>query len=208
MRDIALSEFLSSRGFEGEHAELALNELRRLGLTRHGRTRIAEFKLKVVEAALHAAFFRVCAKAECRMNTDAARTGIRVSAKHCEVCGGSDNRRAVEAMLVAMRRAGLTKLLVVGGSPGTRRCLECLCIDRCQLRFITEDTPPNRKTVRPLLYWSDIAAIWISTEIPHKATAALSGPKVLKVSRRGVAALACAVEGRCLGLARSRASRP
>ena len=36
MRDIALSEFLSSCGFEGEHAELALNELHWLGLTRHG----------------------------------------------------------------------------------------------------------------------------------------------------------------------------
>ena len=46
------------------------------------------------------------------------------------------------------------------------------------------DTTPNRKTVGPLLAWSDVAAIWISTEISHKTTAVLRGRKVLKVPNR------------------------
>lgn len=49
----------------------------------------------------------------------------------------------------------------------------------------------------PLLDGSDLVAIWTSTEISHKATAVLRGPKVRKVPRRGVAALAEAVRKRC-----------
>ena len=100
-------------------------------------------------------------------------------------------------MLAAMARAGWTKLLVAGGSPGTRGELERLCAGRLALRFVTEDTTPNRRTVGPLLDWCDLAAIWTSTEIPHKATAVLRGPKVLKAPRRGVAALAGAIRERC-----------
>lgn len=204
MRDIALSELLSSRGFEGDGAELALDELRRLGLTRRGKRRIAASKLGAVAAALNAAFRRVCAKTECGRIADPARLEIRVSEEHCEVCGGSDNRRAIEEMLAAMRRAGLTKLLVAGGSPGTRGDLERLCAGRCRLQFVTEDTTPNRRTVRPLLDWSDVTVIWASTEISHKATSVLRGRKVLKVTRRGVAALARAVANRCRDPDRSR----
>ena len=100
-------------------------------------------------------------------------------------------------MVAAMSDAGLTKLLVAGGSPGTRGDLERLCEGRVGLRFITEETPPGRKTIRGLLDWSDIAAIWTSSEISHKATACLRGAKVVRVPRRGVAALAAFVRDRC-----------
>ena len=200
MRDMALSDVLSSRGFVGEGAELALGLLCRLGLTRPGKSRIATAKLDAVDEAFGAAFLRHCKKATCLPPARDIREAVLVAAEHCEVCGGSDNRRAVEAMLVAMRQAGWTKLLVVGGSPGTRGDLERLCRDRLKLRFITEDTTPNRKTVGPLLEWSEITAIWTSTEISHKATAVLRDRKVLKVPRRGVAALAETVQNRCRGV--------
>ena len=198
MNDMALSELLSSRGFEGAGAELALAELCRLGLTRRGKKRIASAKIGAVDEALRAAFLRRCSETACRRDACDSRTEVLVSAEHCEICGGSDNRRAVEGMLDAMRRAGCAKLLVAGGSPGTRGDLERLCGDRIGLRFVTEDTTPNRKTVGSLLGWSDIAVVWASTEISHKATVILRGPKVLKVTRRGVAALADAVRERCL----------
>ena len=200
MRDMALSDILSSRGFVGESAGLALGLLCRLGLTRPGKSRIATAKIEAVDKAFGAAFLRHCKKAACLPSARETRAAILVAAKHCEVCGGSDNRRAVEAMLAAMRQAGWTRLLVVGGSPGTRGDLERLCRDRLELRFVTEDTSPNRKTVGPLLAWSEITAIWNSTEISHKATAVLRGRKILKVPRRGVAALAEAVQDRCRGV--------
>ena len=198
MEDLALSEVLSSRGFEGEGAERALERLYRYGLTRPGKTRIATAKIEAVERALGMAFLRHCRRPACQPPPGDKREPILVASAHCERCGGSDNRRAVERMLEAMQRAGWTKLLVAGGSPGTRGELERLCAGRIDLRCVTEETTPNRKTVSPLLARSDVAAIWTSTEISHKTTAALRGRKVLKAPRRGVAALAEAVRERCV----------
>ena len=53
MHDIALSELLSSRGFEGASAELALDRLQRSGLTRHGKIRIVEAKLPLAHFVNH-----------------------------------------------------------------------------------------------------------------------------------------------------------
>lgn len=198
MNDVPIAELLSSRGFEGEDAEQALDRLCRSGLTRRGKTRISMAKIETIDRTLDAAFVRHCWKPTCLPSRSETRQPISVSSAYCETCGGSDNRRAVEKMLVAMNHVGWTKLLVAGGSPGTRNDLEQLCAGRIDLRFVTEDTTPSRKTIAPLLAWSDITVIWTSTEISHKATTALRGRKVLKVSRRGVAALAEAIRERCL----------
>ena len=165
--------------------------------TRPGKSRIATAKIEAADRTLEAAFVRHCRKPACLPSPGEAREPVLVSAAHCETCGGSDNRRAVERMLEVMDRAGWTKLLVAGGSPGTRGALERLCAGCLDLRFVTEDTTPNRKTVAPLLTWSDVAAIWTSTEISHKTTAVLRGRNILKVPRRSVAALAEAVRERC-----------
>lgn len=197
MDDLAIPELLSSLGFEGESSKRALERLYREGLTRPGKTRIATTKIEAVERTLGAAFVRHCHKPACEPVPGESRDPVIVAAPHCDSCGGSDNRRAVERMLKAMRRVGWRKLLVAGGSPGTRGELARLCAGGIDLRFLTAETNPNRRTVAPLLDWSDVAAIWASTEISHKATAVLRGPKVLRVPRRGVAALAEAVEARC-----------
>ncbi len=197
MDDVAISELLASRGFEGESAERALAGLYRDGLTRPGKKRIAKAKIEAVDRALGAAFVRHCPDPVCRPPPGEEREPILVNAEHCESCRGSDNRRAVERMLAAMRRAGRSKLLVAGGSPTSRVELERLCAGRLGLRFVTEDTTPNRRTVTPLLDWADIAVIWTSTQISHKSTALLRGPKVVKAPRRGIAALADAVKDRC-----------
>ena len=197
MRDMALSELLAARGFAGENAKAALELLHQAGLTHPGKIRIAENKVAAVDEALNAAFVRHCRKPDCQPADSDTQRLVPVSARRCEFCGGSDNRRAVEEMAAAMVAAGWRKLLVAGGSPGTRSDLRNLCGDRLDLRFVTEDTAPNKKTVGGMLGWSDITVIWTSTEISHKATAALHGPKVLRVPRRGVAALANAVRDRC-----------
>ena len=197
MDDLAIPELLSSLGFEGEGAKRALQRLYGEGLTRPGKSRIATTKIEAVKRTLGAAFVRHRHKPACEPVRGEGRDPVIVAAAHCETCGGSDNRRAVERMLKAMRQVGWRKLLVAGGSPGTRGELERLCADGIDLRFVTAETNPNRRTVAPLLDWSDVAAIWASTEISHKATAVLRGPKVLRVPRRGVAALAEAVEARC-----------
>lgn len=191
MQDVSLKEFLASRGFEGEQAERAFDELCERGLTRPGKERIAEYKAGAVDEALAAAFFLVCSKPGCREKADAARVVLPASSpRRCEVCGGSDNRRAVDEMLGAMSREGRKKLLVVGGSPGTREELRRLCGERCALRFVTEEKRLGRREAKPRLDWSDVTAVWCSTEIDHKITDHFRGSKVVKVRKRGVAALA------------------
>ena len=197
MKDIGLSDLLSSRGFAGANAGPALGRLRERGLTRPGKTRIAMCKIVAVDEVLHADFARHCGKSACKPSDRDTRDPVVVASEHCEFCGGSDNRRAVERMLEAMRRVGWTKLLVVGGSPGTRGDLVKLCGDRISVRFVTEETPPGKKRIGALHRWSDITIVWASTEISHKATAVIRGRRVLKVPRRGVAALADAVQRRC-----------
>lgn len=198
MHDISLSELLSARGFAGAGERAALELLCRSGLTRPGKARIAVNKITALDEALGAAFLRHCRKPACKPSGSDVRLAVLVSAPHCEFCGGSDNRRAVEEMVAGMKTAGWRKLLVAGGSPGTRGDLQKLCEGRLDLRFVTEDTAPDNKTIGGMLGWSDIAVIWTSTEISHKATGALRGAKVLRVPRRGVAALANAVRNRCM----------
>lgn len=139
---MALSELLSTRGFEGEGAERALDRLCQDGLTRSGKTRIATAKIEAIDRTLGAAFVRHCRQPACLPPPGETRQPVLVSAAHCETCGGSGNRRAVEGMLAAMEHAGWTKLLVAGGSPGTRGELKRLCAGRVNLRFVTEETPP------------------------------------------------------------------
>lgn len=210
MDDLPITELLSSRGFEGEGARRALETLYREGLTRLGKTRIAAAKVEAVDRVLGRAFVRHCRKPACRPPPGEAREAVSVSAACCETCGGSDNRRAVERMLAATERAGWTRLLVAGGSPGARRAGTALRRPaRPAVRHRRHHA--SRRTVAPLLDRSDLVAIWTSTEISHKATAVLRGPKVLKVPRRGVAALAEAVRKRRVFRrrpARVRDSRP
>lgn len=113
--------------------------------------------------------------------------------KYCENCGGEDSCTAIAAMLKAMRGTGRTKLLVVGGSPNSRHELRALCMEPCELRFLTEEQNPGRKTSDAHLAWTDVAAIWASTPMPHKMTQTIRGPHVITCSQCGVAALARAV---------------
>ena len=79
-------------------------------------------KLDDIAKALAAEFIRVCHKPVCAgQATGDDRAAVDVSPQYCDVRGGEENRRAVKGMLDVMRRTGRRKLLVAGGSPGTRR---------------------------------------------------------------------------------------
>ena len=198
MQDISLKEVLASHGFEGSAAEAGLEVLRRCGLAspRHqltgaGKTRVAVSKLDDIAKALATEFIRVCHKPVCAgQATRDDRAAVDVSPQYCDVCGGEENRRAVNGTLDVMRRTGRRKLLVAGGSPGTREELIRLCGADCELRFISENDRPTRALADSHSAWADVIVIWASTEIGHKWTATLKGRDVITVARRGIAALA------------------
>ncbi len=112
----------------------------------------------------------------------------------CERCGGSTNRRSAAALLDAFERRGLTRLLVVGGGPGTADELRRL-LDGLEVRVVDGTAHNNIASARADLGWSDIAVVWGSTILAHKVSklytdqrAEFAG-KLVVVPRRGVAAL-------------------
>ena len=194
MKDVSLTDLLSDHGFEGKDADTALSLLQKSGFTRPGKKRIAIRKTSDVSEALKAEFIRICQKDACiRGAAGDPRRLVRTNARYCDICGGQDNRRAVDEMLCAMRYGGLEKLLVVGGSPNARRELKRLCDTSCELRFITDEDNPTRNRIVPQMDWADMVLVWASTQISHKATVLLRGPKVVTVPKRGITALAHAV---------------
>lgn len=195
MQDVSLAELLSKHGFEGKNADMALDFLQERRLTRPGKKRIAISKTDNVLEVLREAFIQVCGKDACtRRSAGDLRKQVRTDARYCDICGGQDNRRAVDEMLSAMRCRGVKKLLVMGGSPNTRSELERLCNTSCELRFITDEDSSADKKIIPQRDWADIVVIWKSTQISHKMTTALRrSPKAITVTRRGITALADAV---------------
>ena len=183
---------LSRFGLDGDDAERGFAALCDAGLTRSGKKNIAESKIEAVEKVLRDAFFRACHKPACREKAAVAeragRAVVGTAPEHCDGCGGEDNRAAVEAMLAGMRRAGRTKLLVVGGAPNSRDELKSLCGQGCELRFLTNDDRPGTKDT-----WADVVVIWASTQLDHKMTQKIRGPHVVTCGRRGIAALAQSV---------------
>ncbi len=191
MQDTLLTRVLEALGLEGAAVDRGLGVLYRAGLTRPGKSRIATAKLSLVESAIHEAIVRTCHKQACREKAERdGRTMISVAAKHCDSCGGEDNRTAVVGMLKAMGGSGQTKLLVVGGAPSSRQELQALCSEPCELRFLTEEQNPGRKTSDKHVAWADVVVIWASTPIPHKMTQAIRGPHVITCGQRGIGALA------------------
>ena len=194
MQDVSLTKLLSEHGFKGEDADMALILLQNRGLTRPGKRRISACKITRVSESLSETFIRVCGKDTCiRRSAGDLRQQVLTDARCCDICGGQDNRRAVNEMLHAMRSKGVKKLLVVGGSPNSRKELERLCNTSCELRFITGEENPVNKKVNAQRDWADIVLIWASTQISHKTTSSLHGPKVITVTRRGITALASTV---------------
>ena len=194
MKDVPLTDLLSDHGFERKDADMALILLQKSGFTRPGKKRIAVSKTSDVSEALKAEFIRVCRKDACiRGAAGDPRKLVRTNARYCDVCGGQDNRRAVDEMLCAMQNGGLKKLLVVGGSPNARRELKRLCNTSCELRFITDEDNPTKNRIVPQMDWADVVLVWASTQISHKATVLLRGPKVIIVPKRGITALAHSV---------------
>ena len=194
MQDVPIADVLARAGLGGANADRGFAALCGAGLTHPGKTRIAENKIAAAQNALRAAFVRACHKPACRKKAQRdGRETIETAAEHCDGCGGEDNRAAVEEMLAAMQRVNRTKLLVVGGAPNSRDELKSLCEQRCELRFLTKDDKPGRRTSDSHVAWADVVVKWNSTQIDHKMTQAIRGSHVITCAQRGIAALAQSV---------------
>lgn len=192
----AIEALLAELGFERtDSRQLARNALIEAGLTNSRKQNMALAKRDAAVAAIEERIARVDSSATCRAALEArGRRVVEVASHGCEVCGGSDSARAVQQMVADLVATGRMRLLVLGGSPATRRALrEAVAGAAIDVRFVEGDRPTGAKRARELADSADVVVIWANTELDHKvsqpfATAAPS--KTITVARRGIAALA------------------
>ena len=203
---VSRARLLEELGFGHPDASArALEILVAAGLTARGKENIAAAKRDRCRDVLAERLLRLCdrcaaASHEAGAGGAGARERVAVrSAADCESCHGSANRVAVERATQRLRRAGMRRVVVVGGSPGIRESLRALWPTDLELRLVDGTERHTAKEARGHLAWSDLVVVWASTELNHKVsshyTSAGAG-KVLVVPRRGIEALAEALAAR------------
>lgn len=192
MKDLLLTTLLAQRGLHAEAAAQVLRALQVAGLTRPGKQRIVESKVPQVDALIEERFFRVCTSAACRpAPAEAAqRAVLTVPKEFCEVCGGSASAHAVQRMAEAMKKAGLKRLLIVGGTPGNRQEILGLLPTWIDVQFVQEETSWNLSTAAQTARWADVIVIWGATPISHKVTELFKTYDRVQMARRGISSLA------------------
>lgn len=171
--DQAIDAWLAACGYGTPVARAAARQLLEAsGLTRPGKQRMADEKLPRAAQALAAKFALHCASPECIAWAQASgRTPLSCEPRSaCERCGGSENRRAEAELKEAFRQAGVTKLLVVGGSPSVREDLEEHLGEEIELRLIDGTERRTLDRARADLEWADVALVWGASELHHKVS--------------------------------------
>lgn len=190
--DVEIDGLLSDWGVPANERVAARAVLEQAGLTRPGKQRLSVEKSEKAKGALHEAWALHCASPEC--TSAAQRSGKRQvlasQKQHCGHCHGSENARAADDLV----RAGVHRLVVVGGTPATREELERLLGERIELRLVdgTHHRAPDR--ARADLDWADRVLLWGATELHHKvskqyADVSATKHKVVHIPRRGIAQL-------------------
>jgi hypothetical protein len=153
---------------------------------------------------------RVCAHPVCnQVAVLDDRLPMRVdSGKDCEVCRGSADRRWFLRMVRECGRAGVRRLLVIGGPDATRDALRGLSEGQpVDVRLIADSEEVHPARVQGRVEGCDVLVLWGEAVVPraisepYEATALREGRPVVQIlgERGGVAALA---RGVCNRLAR------
>jgi len=191
---VRIDDFLRSEGYDSEEAlHEARVVLERHKLTRPGKRAFVAEKLARARIALDNSLLRVCAG--CRPQAPRGpKLPVPVTAVHCELCSGSNNRRAATRCLDALRRAGVERVLVVGGTPPQQQDLRDLlrgidlrCVDGTRASHSQKDAEFNKR-------WAELVVIWAPTPVRHAVSDLYSEVtypelKVVTVHRRGIEAL-------------------
>ena len=195
MTDVAINEFLASLGLSGADAASARSILEQAAITNPRKTRLAVAKTDRARAAIAARLARLCHACEGRVAL-VGRELVRVRPEACANCAGSRTARALDELHGACTAAAVRRLVVVGGSPATRRELGALD-GRLALRLIDGTERRTRSQADRDLAWADVVVVCGGTELAHRVSLLYTGAKtstpVVTASRRGVEAIAGAV---------------
>lgn len=195
--DRAIDPWLEELGFGLPAArERARAALEGAGLTRAGKQRISDEKLARATEVLRAALFVHCPAPACGAAAAASGKAPVPTANKaaCQHCGGSANKRAEADLVEACRKAGVRRIVIVGGSPAVREELAALEGD-VELRLVDGTERRTAEKAKADLLWADLVLVWGASELHHKVSMLYSNAppplkkKVVLVARRGVAAL-------------------
>lgn len=201
MADTAIAELLRTEGFRSADAiAQARAALETAGLTRPGKSRMANEKLDRARDALGRSLVRHCSSPDCvSAISDDGRQPVEVERAHCSVCSGSNNTRALRRMGSACSAAGVRRVLVVGGRPPMYAEIEGILGRNLELRFVdgTSNLPNGTDALRDCA-WADLLVIWAPTPLPHKVSSLYRADVCgvahrVTVHRRGIEALAAEV---------------
>jgi hypothetical protein len=204
---VPIRDLLRDAGYDTAEAEQAARRvLDAERITRPGKSAIASYKKPQALAALAKAFVIVCGEG-CRQLAPRDRVPL-LSRARCEICGKSNNRRAMLTAARAMRDGGIKRLLVVGGEGEQHRALAAAFgeegiavqgVDGTSASHSMKDAQANMRR-------ADLLVIWGSTRLRHAVSNLYTSPKMprvrtLQVQRRSIEAL-------CGEIVRSLQGRP
>jgi hypothetical protein len=196
--DVDIDAWLSSEGFDLPAGRtLARAALETGGLTRAGKTRMSAVKEDRARSLLDAQLYRHCSTPACvAAAARSGRTPVPIAHRTgCTSCGGSDNRRAEEALVSACQRAGIRRVAIVGGSPSVREELRDALSARLELRLVDGTERRTLAQARLDIEWADLVLLWGGSELDHRVSTLYTGAspalrrKLVHASKRGIAAL-------------------
>lgn len=199
MAELLIDAFLRDAGFVTDASRAAARRaLEEAGVTNPRKKAMAVEKLARARAALEQRILRLCGDDRCReLTAGDGRQPVEVDRSACAVCGGSNNRRALRAMVAACRRSGVRRLLVVGGTSSQDvEMREHLGGAELEVRFVSGlQKLPNRAAAERDCAWADCVVVWAPSPLPHKVSDLYGrdvcvAPRNVTVHRRGIEGLA------------------
>ena len=198
MKNRPITVFLNSLGISGaEQQAIARAVLEDAGFTRPGRTNMAVHKEPDAGEALERRLASHCTNQGCQETLHEqerqiaeSRALILVERDACEVCGGSADRRALNEMATAMKGAGLSRAVVVGGTNPKWARIRQIAPRSVEWRFVNGLGNANQRDAASDLKWGDVILIWAGTPAQHRVTNLYAGPRTITVPTTGIASLA------------------
>ncbi len=195
---IAIATLLSDLGFTSAAGQRAARvHLHAAGLTNPSKKNIQRSKREAVEETIRTRIARSCGSPPCdRVLATSGREVIEVDPPFCEVCHGSEGERALLEMADALVAARRPRLLVIGGSPGSRTHIRDALRGRpIHLELLEGDRPTGEKRARELSASADVIVIWGGTILDHKVSQPFAdlgefSAKRITIAQRGAASLA------------------
>ena len=167
---------------------------------RPNRVNIAAGKVDAARSVLEAAFLWHCGNGDCRRAAAVSSAPtLLVERPRCGICGGSGDRSALRRLGKAATKAGVTRILVVGGTETKWREIRSGSPAGLEWRFVDGVKSRDDRHFRGDRRWAEVIVLWSSTPLDHRVSSHFTGKndgRVVTVSRRGIASLADAVSAR------------